>query len=259
MAQEGHFLNVTTFPIKGLAIGMRFAAGMGSGRQTILAIDLAKRKRGQMKPERVGIYARVSTLDKGQDVQMQLSDLRAYATARGWAIKEYVDIGESGSKETRPSLDRMMDDARKRKIDIILVWRLDRFGRSLKHLILHLDEIKTIGVGFVSFKESLDFTTPTGRLMFHLLGAFSEFEKELIRERVRAGVAYARNKGKKLGRPREEIDMDKLFRLRQKGMTVRAISKEMKLSVGLVHKTLLNRGQKTCDVSRAEGQQIPVH
>lgn len=212
-----------------------------------------------MKPERVGIYARVSTSDKNQDVELQLSDLRAYATARGWAIKEYVDIGESGSKETRPSLDRMMDDARKRKIDIILVWRLDRFGRSLKHLILHLDEIKTIGVGFVSFKESLDFTTPTGRLMFHLLGAFSEFEKELIRERVRAGVAYARNKGKKLGRPREEIDMDKLFRLRQKGMTFRAISKEMKLSVGLVHKTLLNRGQKTCDVSRTEGQQIPVH
>ncbi len=150
-----------------------------------------------MKPERVGIYVRVSTLDKGQDVELQLSDLRAYATARGWATKEYVDIGESGSKERRPSFDRMMDDARKRKIDVILVWRLDRFGRSLKHLILHLDEIKTIGVGFVSFKESLDFTTPTGRLMTHLLAAFAEFEKELIRERVRAGVAHARTKGKK--------------------------------------------------------------
>ncbi len=212
-----------------------------------------------MKPERVGIYARVSTLDKGQDVELQLSDLRAYATARGWAIKEYVDIGESGSKERRPSFDRMMDDARKRKIDIILVWRLDRFGRSLKHLILHLDEIKTIGVGFVSSKESLDFTTPTGRLMTHLLAAFAEFEKELIRERVRAGVAHARTKGKRLGRPKEEIDIDKLFRLRQKGMTVRAISKEMKLSVGLVHKTLLNCDQKTRYISRTEGQQIPVH
>ena len=213
-----------------------------------------------MKPERVGLYARVSTLDKGQDVQMQLSDLRTYASARGWEIhKEYLDIGQSGTNEQRPQFNELMNDARQRRIDIVLVWRLDRFGRSLKHLIVSLDELKNLGVGFVSFKESLDFTTPTGRLMFHLLAAFAEFEKELIRSRVLSGVAHARAKGKKLGRPREEIDMDKLFGLRQNGMTVRAISKEMKLSVGLVHKTLLNRGQKTCDVSRTEGQQNFVH
>jgi len=194
-----------------------------------------------MKPEKVGIYGRVSTLDKGQDVELQLSDLRTFANARGWKVfKEYVDVGQSGSKEQRPAFTQLMEDARKRKIDIILVWRLDRFGRSLKHLIVSLDELKTLGVGFVSFKESLDFTTPTGRLMFHLLGAFSEFEKELIRERVKAGVAHARSKGKRLGR-RPLIDT-KLLRtvadMRSKGLSIRGISRELGVSKSLVHKSL---------------------
>src|SRR4030042_5480232 len=124
-----------------------------------------------MKPEKVGIYARVSTLDKGQDTELQFSDLRTYASARGWKVfKEYVDEGQPSSKEQRPAFNQLMEDARKRKIDIILVWRLDRFGRSLRHLIVSLDAIKTLGLGFVSFKESIDFTTATGRLMLHLLG-----------------------------------------------------------------------------------------
>jgi DNA invertase Pin-like site-specific DNA recombinase len=194
-----------------------------------------------MNPEKVALYARVSTQDKGQDVELQLSDLRTYADARGWKVfKEYLDVGQSGSKEQRPAFSQLMEDARKRKIDIILVWRLDRFGRSLKHLIVSLDELKTLGVGFVSFKESLDFTTPTGRLMFHLLGAFSEFEKELIRERVKAGVAHARAKGKRLGRC-PKID-EKLLRTvrdrRDKGMSIRGISKELGVSKSLVHKSL---------------------
>ena len=194
-----------------------------------------------MKSEKVAIYARVSTLDKGQDTELQLSDLRTYAGARGWQVfKEYVDVGQSGSKEQRPAFNQLMEDARKRKIDIVLVWRLDRFGRSLKHLIVSLDELKTLGVGFVSFKESLDFTTPTGRLMFHLLGAFSEFEKELIRERVKAGVAHARSKGKRLGRC-PKID-EKLLRtvadMRSKGLSIRGISRELGVSKSLVHKSL---------------------
>ena len=139
-------------------------------------------------------------------MELQLSDLRTYAGARGWKIfKEYIDIGRSGSKEQRPAFIRLMEDAKKRKVDIILVWRLDRFGRSLKHLIVSLDELRTLGEGFVSYKESLDFTTPTGRLMFHLLAAFSEFEKEVIKERVRAGLAHAKAKGRRLGR-RPKID-----------------------------------------------------
>jgi DNA invertase Pin-like site-specific DNA recombinase len=102
-----------------------------------------------MKPEKVGIYARVSTLDKGQDVKLQLSDLRTYADARGWKVfKEYVDVGQSGSKEQRPAFSQLMEDARKRRIDIILVWRLDRFGRFLKHLVVSLDEIVDKQSGF---------------------------------------------------------------------------------------------------------------
>ena len=194
-----------------------------------------------MKPEKVGIYARVSTLDKGQDTEVQLSDLRTYADARGWKVfKEYVDAGQSGSKEQRPAFNQLMEDARKRKIDIILVWRLDRFGRSLKHLIVSLDELKTLGVGFVSFKESIDFTTATGRLMLHLLGAFAEFEKEIIRERVKAGVAHAKSKGKRLGR-RPLLD-ERLLRTvrdrRDKGISIRNISKELGVSKSLVHKSL---------------------
>ena len=194
-----------------------------------------------MKPEEVGIYARVSTVDKGQDVELQLCDLRTYADARGWKVfKEYVDVGQSGSKEQRPAFNQLMEDARKRKVDIVLVWRLDRFGRSLKHLIVSLDELRTLGVGFVSFKESIDFTTATGRLMLHLLGAFAEFEKEIIRERVKAGVAHARAKGKRLGR-RPLIDerlLGTVRDMRDKGISIRGISKELGVSKSLVHKSL---------------------
>lgn len=213
-----------------------------------------------MRQEKVGIYARVSTLDKGQDVDLQISELRAYAMARGWEIfNEYVDIGQSGAKEQRPSLNKLIEDARKRRIDIILVWRLDRFGRSLKHLIVSLDELKAIGVGFVSLKESLDFTTSTGRLMLHLLGAFAEFERELIRERVKAGVAHAKAKGKRLGRPIEEINVKKLLELRNQGSTVRAIAQEIGVSVGLVHKTLRNYHQETLNKSGVSSQEMSVH
>ncbi len=212
-----------------------------------------------MKPERVGLYGRISTADKKQDIELQLVDLRAYAAARGWKVfKEYLDVGVSGSREHRPAFNQLMEDARKRKIDLILVWRLDRFGRSLKHLVVCLDELKILGVGFVSYKESLDFTTPTGRLMFHLLGAFSEFEKELIRERVKAGVAHARAKGKRLGRPREDIDFRKLSELRDSGLTLRAIAKEMGRSLGFVHKSLSKCTLKTPDNSIPKYQQIRV-
>jgi len=199
-----------------------------------------------VKPQRVGLYARVSTLDKGQDVELQLTDLRSYASARGWEIQEYIDLGQSGAKEQRPSFMQLMDDARKRKIDIVLVWRLDRFGRSLKHLIVTLDELKNLNVGFVSFKESIDLTTPTGRLMLHLLAAFSEFEKEIIRERVKAGVAHARAKGKRLGR-RPLIDprlLRTVFDMRDKGLSIRQIAAELKVSRSLVHKSLQILSQK---------------
>jgi putative DNA-invertase from lambdoid prophage Rac len=193
---------------------------------------------------KAGIYARVSTLDKGQDTEVQLRDLRSYAQARGWIIAgEYVDKGQSGAKDRRPELDRLMKDVRKRKVDLVLCWRLDRLGRSLKHLILTLDELQSVGVGFVSYNENLDLTTSTGRLMFQLLGAFAEFERNLIKERVKAGLANAKAKGARLGRPSPEFDEDELIRLRKSGETIRGIAQRLNLRKSFVHKTLLNRSQ----------------
>jgi DNA invertase Pin-like site-specific DNA recombinase len=188
---------------------------------------------------KAALYARVSTLDKGQDTEVQLTDLRSYAQARGWTVVgEYVDKGQSGAKDRRPELDRLMKDAGKRKIDLIVCWRLDRLGRSLKHLILTLDELQGLGVGFVSYNENLDLTSSTGRLMFQLLGAFAEFERNMIKERVIAGLNHARAKGKKLGRPGVDLDREKLIELRDQGLTMRAMADKLGVSLGLVHKTL---------------------
>ena len=163
---------------------------------------------------KIGLYARVSTSDKGQDVDLQLGTLRKYADAREWNVyKEYIDVGESGAKDKRPALSRLLEDARKRKIDHVLVWRLDRFGRSLKHLINTLDELRSLGILFTSYSENLDFSTSTGQLLFHLLGAFAEFERTLIRERVRAGIINAKAKGRRIGRPQVYVDTNKLSAL----------------------------------------------
>jgi DNA invertase Pin-like site-specific DNA recombinase len=141
---------------------------------------------------------------------MQLTEVREYAAKRGWQVAgEFVDVGVSGSKDTRPQLDAMMRLAKARKIDVIAVWKLDRFGRSLRHLVDSLEELKAVGCAFVSLCDNLDLTTPAGRMMFHVIGAMAEFERELIRERVRAGLAHARRKGKKLGRPSVRRERDK--------------------------------------------------
>jgi DNA invertase Pin-like site-specific DNA recombinase len=194
-----------------------------------------------MKSDKVGLYGRVSTTDKGQDPELQLKDLRAYANARGWKVfGEYVDKGESGAKDRRPQLDRLMEDARKRRIDGILVWKLDRFGRSLKSLVTTLEEFRALGIQFVSYTENLDFSTPAGRAMANLIGVFAEFERDLIRERVRAGIQNAKSKGIRVGR-RPLIDKRLLGTVRDmkgKGMSIRGISKELGLSKSLVHKSL---------------------
>ena len=194
-----------------------------------------------MKSEKVGIYARVSTADKGQDPELQLKDLRQFAKARGWRVfDEYVDKGESGAKDRRPQLDRLLEDARKRRIDGILVWKLDRFGRSLKSLVTTLEELRGLGVQFVSYTENLDFSTPAGRAMANLIGVFAEFERDLIRERVRAGVQNAKSKGKRLGRcPKiNEGVLRTITSMRDRGMSIRGISKELGVSKSLVHKSL---------------------
>ena len=149
---------------------------------------------------KAAIYARVSTL--GQQPETQLQEVRRYVRARGWEATEYVDHGVSGAKDRRPALDRLVTDAKRRRFDVLVCWRLDRLGRNLRHLILLLDDLQAIGVGFVSLAEGIDATTPAGRLQLHILGAIAEFERGRIVERVKAGLARARAEGKTLGRPR---------------------------------------------------------
>ena len=157
---------------------------------------------------RAAIYARVSTAD--QTAENQLLQLRAYVEARGWTATEYVDHGVSGTKDRRPELDRLVADAKRRKVDTLVVWKLDRLGRSLKHLVMLLDELRSLGVAFVSLGESIDTGTPAGRLQLHLLAAVAQFERERIVERVRAGLERARTQGKRLGRPRAPLPLERL-------------------------------------------------
>jgi len=151
---------------------------------------------------KAAIYARVSTANNGQDPMMQTRELREYCERRGWSIaSEYIDVGVSGSKEKRPELNKLFIDAHRRRFDVVLVWKLDRFGRSLRHLVNSLAELESLGIDFVSFRDNLDLTTPSGRLMFQIIGAMAEFERALIQERVKAGMRNARAKGRRIGRP----------------------------------------------------------
>lgn len=181
---------------------------------------------------RVALYARVSTLN-GQDPEMQLSELREYAARRQWQItSEYTDQGVSGSKESRPELNRLMADAQRRKFDAVLVWKIDRFGRSLKHLVNALADLSALGVAFVSLRDNLDLSTPSGRLMFQIIGAMAEFERSLIQERVRAGLRNARAKGKRLGRPRVHANSFQIAKLRAQGASWATICAQLKVSKG---------------------------
>jgi len=146
-------------------------------------------------------YARVSTVD--QEPENQLQELRRYVEARGWTATEYVDRGVSGAKDRRPALDRLLADARRRRFDVLVCWRLDRLGRNLRHLVTLIDELTALRIGFASLGEGIDTQTPSGRLQLHILAALAEFERERIRERVLAGLQRARTQGKRLGRPRK--------------------------------------------------------
>ena len=175
---------------------------------------------------RAAVYARVSTVD--QEPENQLQELRRYVQARGWTIAEYVDRGVSGAKDRRPALDELITDARRRRFDVLVCWRLDRLGRNLKHLITLLDELQALGVAFVSLAEGIDATTPAGKLQMHILGAIAEFERERIRERVLAGLQRARAQGRKLGRPRSRLPIERLQRVA--GLTVALAAERLGVS-----------------------------
>ena len=186
---------------------------------------------------KIALYARVSTLDKGQDPTMQLRELREYCERRGWAVTgEYVDVGVSGSKDSRPELNRLMTDAHRRNFDAVLVWRFDRFARSVSHLLRALETFKSQGIEFISYSEQMDTSTPTGKMIFTVLGAVAELERSLIIERVRAGVRNARAKGKRLGRPTVSIDRARIASLRSGGASWRVISTELGISLGTLHR-----------------------
>ena len=157
---------------------------------------------------------------------MQTRDLEQFAQARGWRLVDsYLDLGISGSKDKRPQLDRLMADAHKRRFDIVIVWRFDRFARSVSHLLRALETFNALGIAFVSLSEQMDTTTPTGKMIFTVLGAVAELERSLIVERVRAGLRNARAKGKTLGRPRKIVDATKIAALRAQGRSWREVAR----------------------------------
>jgi DNA invertase Pin-like site-specific DNA recombinase len=183
---------------------------------------------------RAAIYARVSTLD--QEPENQLQELRRYVQARGWTAVEYVDWGVSGAKDRRAALDTLVKDARRRRFDVLICWRLDRLGRNLRHLILLLDDLQATGVAFVSLQEGIDATTPAGRLQLHVLGAIAEFERARIVERVKAGLVRARSQGRKLGRPERQIPAERLSAVR--GLSVREAAVKLGVSAATAHRWL---------------------
>ena len=188
----------------------------------------------------VVIYARVSTKD--QSCAMQLRDLKTYCTARKFRIfREYIDVGASGAKDSRPELNNLMADARKRKFDTILVWRFDRFARSTKHLLLALEEFRSLGIQFVSYQENIDTTSPLGQALFTIVSAVAQLERDLIRERVNAGLRDARACGKQLGRPRRIVSQDELVRLKNEGASLRKIAKTLGVGYGTVRLRLGSR------------------
>ncbi|GAX60923.1 transposon Tn552 DNA-invertase binR [Candidatus Scalindua japonica] len=187
--------------------------------------------------KKVGIYARVSTKD--QSVDMQLNDLERYSKERGLGIfKVYKDNGVSGTKETRPALSELMNDAKKRKFDTVLVWRFDRFARSTKHLVGALHEFRNLGIDFISYQENIDTSSPLGEAIFTIISAMSKLERDIIAERVKGGLRKAKANGKKLGRPKNIVDTEKVIEYRKKNKSIRLIAKELNLSKGAVQRTL---------------------
>ncbi len=190
--------------------------------------------------KRVALYVRVSTKD--QSVDMQLNDLERYSKERGFKVfKIYNDNGVSGTKESRPALSELMNDAKKRKFDIVLVWRFDRFARSTKHLVNALYEFRNLGIDFISYQENIDTSSPLGEAIFTIISAMAKLERDIIAERVKGGLRKAKANGKRLGRPKNEVDTKKVIEYRKQNKSIRQIANELNLSKGAVQRTL-----KTC-------------
>lgn len=193
-----------------------------------------------MNATRVAIYVRVSTND--QSTEMQRIDLEAFAKARGWSVVRVFADTATGTNGNRPQLSAMMGAARAREFDVLLIWKLDRLFRSIKGLVTSLQEFHDLGIQFVSLKDQIDMSTASGRLMTHIIGAFAEFEAALIRERVRTGLAVAKAKGVRLGRP-TTIDRDAVAQMRREGLSMGSIAAKLKRSKSSIHKILMSQSR----------------
>jgi len=221
--------------------------------------------RRNMKAHRVGMYARVSTTDKGQDPEVQLLALRQVAEQRGWlVVDEYVDAGISGSKGSRPALDRLMTDARAGRIDVVAVARFDRFARSTRHLLSALEEFRLLNVDFLSLSESVDTSTPIGRMVFTVVAAVAELEQEILRERVHAGLRRAREQGKHLGRPKVELDLRPALAMFRQGHGLKATARALGVSKSTLRRRLREAGEwprpeRGPEPQRRGGRENGVH
>jgi len=193
---------------------------------------------------KAALYARVSTKNHGQDVQVQTRDLEHFAEARGWQLVDsYLDSGICGAKDRRPELDRLMADAHRRRFDVVVVWKFDRFARSVSHLLRALETFQALGIEFVSLTEGVDTSTPMGKMVFTVLGAVAELERSLIVERVKAGLRNARAKGKRLGRPRRIVDVSRVAMLRSQGIGWREIAGQLGVGVGTLYRVAPGRSK----------------
>jgi DNA invertase Pin-like site-specific DNA recombinase len=195
---------------------------------------------------RAALYARISTLNHGQNPEVQLGELREFCQRRGFTIAhEYVDKGISGSRERRPALDKLLADCGKRLVDAVVVYRYDRFARSLRQLVNALEEFRSLGIDFISIHEGVDTSTPNGRLVFGIFASIAEFERELIRDRVRSGLAAAKAKGKHVGRPRVAVDVRRIASLRREGRSWAEITRETGISKGTAQRAQASSLPKT--------------